>query len=282
MATARRSASQLCMRCRAQIRPRLPAQSPPRAVSKHRMTTLSDYRDQSSMGLPPASQPQQSTTTSGDNNKTSRATTATSNGRDSRDDFFLSHGQKPRRSDNDPSDIGRTLRLLTNSLPTLLKDGALPSEILAESISLELLPSTLNLPDIRGKTVYAGFSKLATWSVRQLWPDAQLVVVSQRLVGSARRLDRLVVKFRIVRKSTPAQRLSDAMSGASHEEDNKEPAYSGVFHFYFDERGRVCKHVFEVTDQRWSTGEVLDWLLGRKRSTEAQLGLCFKSQRWPS
>ena len=62
-------------------------------------------------------------------------------------------------------------------------------------------------------------------------------------------------------------------------DEEEEPAYSGVFHFYFDERGLVSKHVFEVTDQRWSTGEVLNWLLGRKRQTEAQLGLCFKSHR---
>lgn len=198
-------------------------------------------------------------------------------------DFFLHRNQTPRRSDSDPNDVGRTLRVLTNSLPTLLRDGVLPGDILSESILLELLPSTLGLPEIRGRTAYGAFSRLATWSVRQLWPDARLDVVSQRLIGSARKLDRLVVKFRVMRPGdgeSAGRAKASLVSNALHPGGvGDEDAYSGVFHFYFDERGLVSRHVFEITDQRWSPGEVLNWLIGRRRQTEAELGLCCRSHR---
>ncbi|BFZ55541.1 hypothetical protein PYCC9005_002582 [Savitreella phatthalungensis] len=193
------------------------------------------------------------------------------------DEPFFGRRPDAPRGDNsnskDPNDIGRTLRILSNKLPSLLQDGTLPSSILSENITLELLPSTLGLPDIRGKTAYSAFTRLSTWSVRQVWPESRLMVDSHRLHGSGRKLERLIVRFRVVQ---PRSRTARHGHG---------DAYTGLFHFYFDSQGLISRHIFEITDERWTPGEVLNSLLGRRRDhtpSVAGAGLCCRSYYKPA
>ena len=153
---------------------------------------------------------------------------------------------RPHKFDTDPADIGRTIRVLTRHLPFLLKDGCLPNDILSDTISLELLPTTLGLPEIKSKTAYVALSRLATWSVNTIVPDAEIMVDSQKLIGSARRCERMVARFRLVDR-------------------DGQTVYTGLFHFYFAGDGKINKHVFEIIDNRWSPSHVLSWLVGRKQ-----------------
>lgn len=174
-----------------------------------------------------------------------------------RHEFFTRQGEgdHPRRPD--ANDVGRTIQVLTTRLPFLLKEGALPPDILSDTITLELLPSTLGLPEIKGKTTYTAISKMGAWSVTTLRPRAEFIIDSQKLIGSARRCERMLVRFRLV----------DGEDGAV--------LYTGLFHFYFDSRGKISRHVFEIVDNRFSPGHLMNWLMGKK-VTEKNLGYCYQ------
>lgn len=162
-------------------------------------------------------------------------------------------------------DLGQTLQILTQRLPLLLKESSLPPSILSETISLEVLPSTLGLPEIKSKTAYLAISRVATWSVCAILPEAELVVDSQKLIGTKKQCERLVVRFRIVGREG-------------------KTAYTGLFHFYFDSNGKISRHIFEVrvlmdrhgrvkccaltsvqvVDDRWNPRQILNWVVGRR------------------
>lgn len=173
------------------------------------------------------------------------------------DNFFSSPRLSPSNRDGpDPADVGRSLNLLTSRLPFLLKEGSLPVEILSESIKLELLPSTLGLPEIQGRSTYLAISKLGAWSIGTLFPRAELVIDSQKLIGSARRCERLVARFRLI--------------------DANKVLYTGLFHFYFDSEGKISKHVLEVVDSKFHPSSLVNWLVGNSK-LEKNLGYCYES-----
>lgn len=46
---------------------------------------------------------------------------------------------------------------------------------------------------------------------------------------------------------------------------HRETIYSGIFHFWFCDRGLVRKHVFEVIDERLDGAKLSDWVpIGQK------------------
>lgn len=174
-----------------------------------------------------------------------------------KEEFFSRPESRPQSSGDvkEPTNRGRTLRLLMTHLPFLLKDGALPAEILSDSIRLELLPSTIGLPEIKGKSTYLAVSKLGAWSINTLYPKGDIVVESQKMVGSVKQYERLIVRFKIM--------------------DGNEVLYTGLFHFHFDSDGKVSKHVLEVVDSKFHPNSIVNWLIG-KRSLEKNLGYCYE------
>ncbi|PLB45389.1 hypothetical protein P170DRAFT_439158 [Aspergillus steynii IBT 23096] len=106
--------------------------------------------------------------------------------------------------------LGKTLRILSPLLPTLLVNP-LPSSILSPSVTLHLFPSTHpHLPTVKGRTLY----RAALWTVPVAWSSLPLVgnvklqILSERMVRSGTVLDpercghgdcgdeRLVVRWR--------------------------------------------------------------------------------------
>ncbi|KAI9041508.1 uncharacterized protein KD926_006746 [Aspergillus affinis] len=124
-------------------------------------------------------------------------------------------GKDSNGGDQKPPDervvkLGKTLRILSPLLPTLLVNP-LPSTILSPNVTLHLFPSTHpHLPTVKGRTLY----RAALWTVPVAWSSLPLVgnvklqILSERMVRAGTVLDpercgqsdggdeRLVVRWR--------------------------------------------------------------------------------------
>lgn len=211
------------------------------------------------------------------------------------------------QSDHKPPDertvkLGKTVRILHERLPTLLKEP-LPSEIISPSITLHLFPSTHpHLPTVSGRLAYiaALWTAPVAWGRMPLVGNVKLVILSERMVrngGSAVPLDsreeKLIVKWKTCGKTThrdgtggiyrgmglaaardPVDKIRDFIAGtkndsvAEKERDDPEE-FCGIFIFEFDEKGRLAKHTIEHTDEGGHYDKmtrvvsVTDWLLGQ-------------------
>ncbi|KAL5360187.1 hypothetical protein BJX96DRAFT_184401 [Aspergillus floccosus] len=191
----------------------------------------------------------------------------------------------PSPDDHKPPDerilkLGKTLRIISPLLPTLLINP-LPPSILAPSVTLHLFPSTHpHLPTVKGRTLY----RAALWTVPVAWGSLPLVgnvklqILSERIVRAGTVLDpaspsdengdeRLVVRWRTEprgdaenhREHTHAHQQAQATE--SHGINKglsvllggeapifklaKEEQFTGLFIFSFDEEGRVASHTVE-------------------------------------
>ncbi|KAL4986641.1 hypothetical protein BDW68DRAFT_162748 [Aspergillus falconensis] len=98
------------------------------------------------------------------------------------DDLTPSNDHKP--PDERILKLGKTLRILSPLLPTILTNP-LPPHILSPSVSLHLFPSTHpHLPTVKGRTLY----RAALWAVPVAWSSVPLVgnvklqILSERIV----------------------------------------------------------------------------------------------------
>ena len=206
----------------------------------------------------------------------------------------VSSPEKAPRSDHAPPDerslqLGKTVRILHQRLPTLLKEP-LPSEILSPQISLHLFPSTHpHLPTVSGRIAYVA----ALWTAPVAWGRVPLVgnvtltILSERMVrngGTAvkapQRDEKLIVKWKTCGKTShrdgsggiyrgmgigakdPVDRIKDFIAGTmdtsraagsagpSSPANRSEPEeFCGIFVFEFDDQGRIVKHVIEHTEE---------------------------------
>lgn len=227
-------------------------------------------------------------------------------------------------SDHKPPDertlqLGKTVRVLHERLPSLLKEP-LPSEILSPSISLHLFPSTHpHLPTVTGRIAYiaALWTAPVAWGRMPLIGNVKLSILSERMVrngGSAVPLayrdEKLIVKWKTCGK--PSQQRQDGTGGiyrgmglaAARDPVDKikgfiagtkdtdtgadDPEeFCGIFVFEFDEKGRIVKHTIEHTDEggHWDrmtrVVSVTDWLLGHfnGRKKEEQPALAWCEER---
>ncbi|GES66643.1 hypothetical protein BO94DRAFT_626472 [Aspergillus terreus] len=195
-------------------------------------------------------------------------------------------GPSPSPDDHKPPDerilkLGKTLRILSPLLPTLLINP-LPPSILAPSVTLHLFPSTHpHLPTVKGRTLY----RAALWTVPVAWGSLPLVgnvklqILSERIVRAGTVLDpaspgsedtgdeRLVVRWRTEPRSDSENQPDhthahqQAQATESHGINKglsvllggdapifqlaKEEQFTGLFIFSFDEEGRVASHTIE-------------------------------------
>ncbi|EAS37127.1 uncharacterized protein CIMG_02481 [Coccidioides immitis RS] len=107
----------------------------------------------------------------------------------SRSDARSLDGKSERVKNHKPVDerivkLGKTLRILTEQLPTLLVNP-LPQEILSPNITLHLFPSTHpHLPTVKGRVAY----RAALWTAPVAWGSVPIVgnvrlqIMSERMV----------------------------------------------------------------------------------------------------
>ncbi|KAL4875546.1 hypothetical protein BJY04DRAFT_201609 [Aspergillus karnatakaensis] len=144
------------------------------------------------------------------------------------------------QNDHKPPDertlkLGKTLRVLSPLLPTILVNP-LPPHILSPSVALHLFPSTHpHLPTVRGRTLY----RAALWAVPVAWSSVPLVgnvklqILSERIVRAGTVLDphlndaahtsengdcgdeRLVVRWRTERTHSTPSSAPSAPSGST-------------------------------------------------------------------
>ncbi|TKA76391.1 hypothetical protein B0A55_05258 [Friedmanniomyces simplex] len=196
-------------------------------------------------------------------------------------------------SDHKPPDertlqLGKTVRILHDRLPTLLQ-SPLPAEILSPQISLHLFPSTHpHLPTVSGRIAYnaALWTAPVAWGRIPLVGNVKLTILSERMVrhgGSAvplaSRDEKLIVKWKTCGKTRhrdptggvyrsgpgkedkdPMDRIMEFIAGTKgrrieqadmtkRTQDEQEQEFCGLFLFEFDEKGRIIRHVIEHTDE---------------------------------
>ncbi|GKZ38870.1 hypothetical protein AbraIFM66950_011418 [Aspergillus brasiliensis] len=138
------------------------------------------------------------------------------------------------KRDHEPPDerilkLGKTLRILSPLLPTLLINP-LPPNILAPSIALHLFPSTHpHLPTVKGRTLYraALWTVPVAWSSLPLLGNVKLQILSERIVRAGTVLEperpdsdhdtsdeRLVVRWRTEPRSESTTSDSEGSSTA--------------------------------------------------------------------
>ncbi|SMR46520.1 unnamed protein product [Zymoseptoria tritici ST99CH_1E4] len=226
------------------------------------------------------------------------------------------HGGDHKPPDERTLQLGKTVRLLHERLPTLLKEP-LPSEILSPRISLHLFPSTHpHLPTVSGRLAYiaALWTAPVAWGRMPLVGNVNLTILSERMVRNGgttvsadRRDEKLIVKWKTCGKTThrdgtggvyrgigvaakdPMDRIKDFIAGTKSKDtggrDTEE--FCGIFVFEFDEKGRIVKHVIEHTeegsdcDKMTRVVSVTDWLLGRinGRRKEEEMSLAWCEER---
>lgn len=242
----------------------------------------------------------------------------------SRDIWFTSAAPRhlasdlPPSSDYKPPDertvkLGRTVRLLHERLPTLLKEP-LPSETLSPSITLHLFPSTHpHLPTVSGRLGYiaALWTAPVAWGRMPLIGNVRLEILAERMIQNggtavplAQREEKLVVKWKTCGKTThrdgtggiyrgmglaakdPVEKIRGFIAGTRQgsQADEEPEEFRGIFIFEFDEEGRISKHTIEHAEEggHWDRTarvvSVTDWLLGhlngKRRYDEPALALC--------
>ncbi|KAJ9246792.1 hypothetical protein DTO207G8_8633 [Paecilomyces variotii] len=179
--------------------------------------------------------------------------------------------------------LGKTLRILSPLLPTMLVNP-LPPEILSPHVTLHLFPSTHpHLPTVRGRVLY----RAALWTVPVAWSSVPLVgnvklqILSERMVRAGTVIDsrpsgeqdcgdeRLVVRWRTEARNEHNESVNSvhqsSRQAASTDGTNKglsvllggeapifklskEEQFTGLFIFSFDEEGRISSHTIEHAD----------------------------------
>ncbi|CAI4212526.1 unnamed protein product [Parascedosporium putredinis] len=179
-----------------------------------------------------------------------------------------SGGAKKKKLDDETRlNLGTTIRILKERLPTILQQP-LPSEILADNISLHLFPSTHpHLPVANGKAAY----KAALWTSPLAWNRLPIIgnvgleVQSIRLqpgplpftplrTGSLE--DMLVVRWVTEPSSLPSEFLRNMAARIGGGSQPAAQEFMGLFAFQFDNKGRVLDHTIESAEhsRHWSKG----------------------------
>lgn len=101
--------------------------------------------------------------------------------------------------------LGRTVRILHERLPTLLKEP-LPSDVLSPQITLHLFPSTHpHLPTVSGRLAYVAalWTAPVAWGRVPLVGNVRLTILSERMVrhGGAKE-EKLIVKWKTCGRTT--------------------------------------------------------------------------------
>ncbi|KAL9050386.1 MAG: hypothetical protein Q9162_006666 [Coniocarpon cinnabarinum] len=225
------------------------------------------------------------------------------------------------QGDNPPPDertiqLGRTVRTLHDSLPTLLATP-LPQEILSPTISLHLFPSTHpHLPTVTGRLSYTA----ALWTAPVAWGrlpvlgNVRLRILSERMVGNGLwnpslafdgasrgfpgasaqgyRNEKLIVRWETCGRTlddkgpSAVDKMSEFLSRDAGS-DNKKEVFSGLFVFEFDSEGRVGRHTIEHAQQggNWErmtrVVSVTDWLIGLAKGRRVEGELALGCERVP-
>ncbi|KAM0286120.1 hypothetical protein ACHAQH_001129 [Verticillium albo-atrum] len=182
--------------------------------------------------------------------------------------------------DENRVNLGRTLRILQDRLPTLLQ-YPLDQDILAPNISLHLFPSTHpHLPVVSGRVAYTA----ALWTSPIAWNRIPVIgnvslevhtarMTRQPIPGAAPlrpggRDEQLVVRWSTC--PTPGSEAEGPRALEVGKGEKKEEHFSGLFIFQFDQKGRILSHTIETVQGGgdWERGVgakvvgLTDWLLG--------------------
>ncbi|CZR53926.1 uncharacterized protein PAC_03808 [Phialocephala subalpina] len=198
----------------------------------------------------------------------------------------------PGKPDERTLNLGKTLRVLQERMPTLLQ-SPLPQEILSPQITLHLFPSTHpHLPTVSGRVAYSAalWTSPIAWGRVPIVGNVKLKILSERMIkstlsGSARP-EQLVVRWKTIGKTKGkgtgafykgiggnehVDKITEFLGGGKGEDDSKE--FTGLFIFEFDEEGRVVSHTIEHVQEggNWEkcvgarVVGLTDWLLGGMR-----------------
>lgn len=193
-------------------------------------------------------------------------------------------GQEP--SDPNKANLGKTLRILQDRLPTLLQ-SPLPQNLLAPNISLHLFPSTHpHLPTVSGRVAYTAalWSSPIAWNRVPIIGNVKLEILAERMTSEPLTFlprrpgaipEQLVVRWCEKRKNGKEKDgegeprgFASALKLGGGVDSSK--AFSGLFIFDFDKEGRILSHTIETAQQsgNWEKGYgakfvgLTDWLLG--------------------
>ncbi|KAM0325299.1 hypothetical protein ACHAQA_007283 [Verticillium albo-atrum] len=182
--------------------------------------------------------------------------------------------------DENNVNLGRTLRILQDRLPTLLQ-YPLDQDILAPNISLHLFPSTHpHLPVVSGRVAYTAalWTSPIAWNRIPVIGNVRLEVHTARMTrhpipGAAPprpgcRDDQLVVRWSTC--PAPGREGDGPRALEVGKGEKKEEHFSGLFIFQFDQKGRILSHTIETVQGGgdWERGVgakvvgLTDWLLG--------------------
>ncbi|TQN72556.1 hypothetical protein CSHISOI_02924 [Colletotrichum shisoi] len=205
-----------------------------------------------------------------------------------------SPGKKP--GDEDKANLGKTLRILQDHLPTVLQ-SPLPQEILAPNISLHLFPTTHpHLPTVSGRVAYTAalWTSPIAWNRLPLVGNVRLSIISERVTKQPLHFAPLhpgaVPEQLVVRWCAPGKKnggaghasgsgsgsgsaLSPSTESGLRTAEGGDNAFTGLFVFQFDAEGRILSHTIETVQEGgdWEKGVgakvvgLTDWLLGGMR-----------------
>ncbi|KAH8175492.1 mitochondrial protein up-regulated during meiosis domain-containing protein [Sarocladium implicatum] len=198
-------------------------------------------------------------------------------------------GKEP--PDPNKANLGKTLRILQDRLPTLLQ-SPLPQSLLAPNISLNLFPSTHpHLPTVSGRVAYTAalWSSPIAWNRVPIIGNVKLEILAERMTAEPLTFlprrpgaipEQLVVRWCEKRKPKEggagqegegSRGFASALNLGGGVDSSK--AFTGLFIFDFDKEGRILTHTIETAQQggNWEKGVgakfvgLTDWLLGGMR-----------------
>ncbi|ROT42451.1 hypothetical protein SODALDRAFT_326611 [Sodiomyces alkalinus F11] len=192
-------------------------------------------------------------------------------------------GSRGKPPDDNRANLGRTLRILQDRLPTLLQTP-LQQDILAPNISLHLFPSTHpHLPTVSGRVAYTAalWTSPIAWNRVPVIGNVKLAILSARMTrepvpGAPLRQgsvpDQLVVRWctcggpghgshdhlaPAASDPTTSSTSNDTNINSSSNNGNtnknggkrsNEKHFSGLFIFQFDREGRILSHTIETVE----------------------------------
>ncbi|KAK3683841.1 hypothetical protein B0T22DRAFT_443840 [Podospora appendiculata] len=208
--------------------------------------------------------------------------------------FPLSSPSLPNTDPKKPPDdrkaeLGKTLRILQERLPTLLQ-SPLPQEVLSPNITLHLFPSTHpHLPTVTGRVAYVAalWTSPIAWNRVPIVGNVKLEILSERMVSGHSALqsvprpaaafgEQLVVRWRTVGDKgknwgipfinnnhngkgdggggDKASEYTAPVGMAQAVGARKE--FTGLFIFDFDKEGRILSHTIEHAQEggQWERG----------------------------
>ncbi|KAH6666490.1 hypothetical protein F5X68DRAFT_176964 [Plectosphaerella plurivora] len=188
-------------------------------------------------------------------------------------------GPQGKPPDENRANLGRTLRILQDHLPTLLQTP-LQQDLLAPNISLHLFPSTHpHLPTVSGRVAYTAalWTSPIAWNRVPVIGNVKLSILSARVTkepvpGEAPMRTGSVPEKLVVRWCTcgaPGDSADDHVHNTGSER-RRDRQFSGLFIFQFDQEGRILSHTIETIEGggNWEKGVgakvvgLTDWLLG--------------------